>query len=126
MPSSLRVLCISASSSSLATKFSISETSDRLNPIEKLSAFPRAVYYQTLNQYIDHGDLPDLTLSSPSQCDLIIPAASLVIIRKCPDTVLYPLSSLEANLTILIWSAWMTIGSPSAAPGTIADARGTT
>ena len=39
--------------------------------------------------------------------------------------ILYPLSSRETYLTMSLWSAWMTIGSPFW-PGTTADARGTT
>jgi hypothetical protein len=61
-------------------------------------------HYQAFS-YIHHADLPELTLSSSSQCDLITSVAFRVMTRKCPDTVLYPLSSLEANLTMLMWSA---------------------
>ena len=52
--------------------------------------------------------------------------ALVAITRRWPDTVLYPGSNFDPNLTMWMWSACIAIGSPFAAPGTTADALGTT
>jgi hypothetical protein len=70
--------------------------------------------------------VPAFTLASVSHRPPIALPALAAIIRRWPDTVLYPEFDLDPNLTMLVWSACIAIGSPSTAPGTTADARGTT
>jgi hypothetical protein len=78
--------------------------------------------YQPVHVYVPTSNRP-----SVSHRLLIVAPARAAITRKWPDTVLYPGSDFDPNLTIMwMWSACIAIGSPSAAPGTTADALGTT
>jgi len=72
------------------------------------------------------GRLPSSTLLSASQRRRTSSGAALAMIWRFSDILMYPLSPRDVYLTMLVWSACMTIRSASAWPGTTADARGTT
>ena len=77
--------------------------------------------YQPVYVYVPTSNRPSVTHRL-----FIVSLARAAITRRWPDTVLYPGSVFDPNLTMWMWSACIAIASLSAAPGTTADARGTT